>query len=74
MLQNRDDFFTILAKLSKIGSFCPKKARRRGGVRQRKIGSPEIPGARGGGAGRALRKIVHNFCKILPFPAAAHRI
>lgn len=73
MLQNRDDFFTILAKLSKIGSFFPKKARRKG-ARQRKIGSPEIPGARGGGAGRALRKIIHNFCKILPFPAAAHRI
>ena len=73
MLQNRDDFFTILAKLSKIGSFSSKKARRKG-ARQRKIGSPEIPGARGGGAGRALRKIIHNFCKILPFPAAAHRI
>ena len=73
MLQNRDDFFTILAKLSKIGSLSPKKARRKG-RQQRKIGSPEIPGARGGGAGRALRKIIHNFCKILPFPAAAHRI
>ena len=73
MLQNRDDFFTILAKLSKIGSFSPKKARRKG-ARQRKIGSPEMPGARGGGAGRALRKIIHNFCKILPFPAAVHRI
>ena len=73
MLQNRDDFFTILAKLSKIGSFPPKKARRKG-ARKRKIGSPEMPGARGGGAGRALRKIIHNFCKILPFPAAAHRI